>query len=249
MRVPAVLLSLVAITSCSETLESRDAPEPSESPCAPSVTIAVEPVKAGDVNTMWIQASVTSTAGRIAGESVSFYLTRGGSRFREALDAPLTDARGSTLLDVGGQLAISESKREAVRDADVLIVEYGGRSATPDRAKLCQGRRQVEFRPADRSYRPATTNVSSRAQLLAKLQAVEDELQSNVGPYRMPDGESPCRLLVALMADVKAHPDWFGPAAVQDALRRMKEESFSCIAAPMLAAIDVDRIIDDLTQR
>ena len=196
----AVVVVLAATTSCSVVVEDRAASD--EPACAPSTSVALKPVDDGDVNTTFVRATVTGPEGAVADGGVTFYLSERGAPGRNFLIAPATDAQGASLLDVGGYIAVDESIRKAVEDADTLVAEYDGRSATPDRDRLCPSSRSVAFSPTTRAYEPLEIGVVTAAELVERLGAVAQVLETD-SPLRMPDGQSACRTLTALLDDLE----------------------------------------------
>lgn len=237
------IAALLLVSACS--VETVDRADPTPSPCAETTTITVAPVKGGDVNTMHLRATATSRSGKVAAEALSFFLSKGDDP-RYALNAPQTDQSGSTTLDLGGHVAVSPDVREAVKEATTLTIVYGGRTASSGRAKLCPATRAVPFAPAVRTYTKASTGVTAPAQLIQRLRAVANVLKSPTGPYRMPDGQSPCRLLVGLMDDLDKNRSWFVPQITNEALRQLNEDIGRCASSPLLAAFDVDQAADGL---
>jgi hypothetical protein len=244
---PAALIATLLLTACSSEGISYSKPaSPTRSPCAETTTVTVAPVKGGDINTMFLTASVSDASGKALNEPLSFYLTRGGGSPRQGLEAGLPDDRARTVLDLGGNVATRKEVREEALHATTLLVEYGGRSATGGRTKLCASSREIEFAPSVRDYEPVASGVTSASRLVARLREVGTELQHNKGPYLMPDGSSPCRLLASLVADLDSHQSWFEAAAAKDASERLHEGLFSCLGAPMLTALDAGTAADTL---
>ena len=238
------VVALAATTSCSVVVGADDGPE--RAACAPATSISLDPVDGGDVNTMFVKTAVTGPDGPVVGGDVTFLLIRRGAPGRDFLQAPATDAQGASLLDLGGHVTASKDYREAVEDAVTLTAEYAGRSATSDRTRLCPSSRSVPFSPDNRAYERADTEVARPEQLVEGLRAVGRVLESD-GPYRMPDGQSPCRALVALLDELARHPGWFEPVTLRNASDRTEATLSTCVTAPLLSSVQVGQIASVLS--
>jgi hypothetical protein len=248
----AALVGLLLLTSCADGVVTSFG-EPSRTPpatlcTAAASTIRVEPVKGGDVNTMYVKASVTGPQGPLRDTGLSFISLKRGHKPVSHWAVPRTDSTGSTHLDVGGYVASDAKYREAFAVDDTLKVSFTGQKAAPGRPAICPSSQEVAFAPAVRAYRRAETGVANEQQLLRRLEELDAGLGLNQAPFRLPDGQSPCRILEALLADLERHRDWFNREIVDPELTSMRDGLYSCPAIPESTGLDVHQLILTLTQ-